>query len=101
MTARPTASSSTAERGAERSARRRLTIWQASSTGVAHGSATLASDPDRILRDHTELGLDITTKTARSTWLGERCDYDTAIIGLLQKEWLAAEDHNRDFATAA
>lgn len=68
---------------------------------VDPGAAPLASDPDRILRDHTALGLDITTKTARSTWLGERCDYDTAIIGLLHKERLAAEEHNRDFATAA
>ena len=68
---------------------------------VDPGGVILASDPERILRDHTEMGLDITTKTARSTWLGERCDYDTAIIGLLHKERLAARDHNDQFARAA
>jgi hypothetical protein len=67
---------------------------------VDPGSVTTTSDPETLPRINSEAGLDIEPDTVTSTWLGDRCDYDTVIIALLARERRAAEAAN-EFAEAA
>jgi hypothetical protein len=63
-------------------------------------STETASVPEVLPLVNTAIGLDIEPETVESTWLGERCDYDTIIIDLLARERRAAEAA-REFTEAA
>lgn len=73
-----------------------LVLYDPQGRPVMPGSVELpTTDPDRITAANHQQGLAIDAHTATSTWLGERCDYDTWITNLLH-----AEHHATRQATA-
>ena len=68
-----------------------LVFYDQDGLPVDPGSRQTHSTADVIPLVNAAHGLDIDAQTVESTWLGERCDYDTMIIGLLARERQAAQ----------